>query len=628
LVCGWLVLLTALQGWWPSPVAAQSTFDGYTRVAVPGLWSDRATRGGLRPLAVHAVNNRGDIVGETEVRFDSPTSFHYVVAVIGAGGATFPFGTAAPSRAVALNDRGMVVGVATSGPMTTLIREPAGTVITMSGQLGVALNNHGDVLLQAYQQDPAGVLPRASIRHLDGTVSDLTALNAVFLRFVVSDLNDHGDVVGFIESQPSGAGGPVVADLFLLRAGAAAPEILTRFATRSQAYLNNDRQVVVHEALSGGTRAWLWASGQLLELAPGAVTSRVQDFNDRGEVILAPYSPDGWILYRAGQRTPLLPLQEPPSSYIDPSEFLGITDSGNIVGRYLYCLHEPPPPGSGLEFCAHHYFRADPPLQSWGLGKVVAGNHVTLHWQAPTPVSAATNYVVEAGTTPGGAELGGVLTHSTTTTFTATAPAAEYHVRVRAVSGTNVGPASNDVVVRVPGCDTPEPPRLLRAAVFRNTVDLTWPPVPGAASYVVTARWGDQVLSFDTQSPATSTHRTAPDGNYWVDLRARNACGTSAPSPPTQAIVACLPPTAPQLSASVIGATVTLDWQQSASVATTYVLDVGSVPGATDVASFQTETASLSGNPPVGTYYVRVRAETVCGTGPPSNEVVVSVGAP
>jgi hypothetical protein len=92
--------------------------------------------------------------------------------------------------------------------------------------------------------------------------------------------------------------------------------------------------------------------------------------------------------------------------------------------------------------------------------------------------------------------------------------------------------------------------------------------------------------------------------------------------------VMCLPPAAPQLSASVTGPTVTLDWRDSASVESTFVVDVGSASGAANLGSFRTDTTALSGTPPVGTYYVRVRAETVCGASPPSNEVIVSVTAP
>jgi hypothetical protein len=627
--CRWLVVLTALQGL-ASPVVAQSIFDGYTRVALGGSSAYR-TIGGLRPVAVHAVNNRGDIIGTTQVA-DLFSIVREAVVVRGATGLTFPFGVATQTMAVALNDRGMVVGLvvrtAADVGTTTLIREPGGTVITVPGQVGIALNNHGDVLFQEYE-DPVGLLPRASIRHLDGTASQLTALNAAFPRFVVADLNDRGDVVGFIESKPFGATGPTAADLFLLHAGAAAPVILARFQTQSQAYLNNARQIVINEAqLTGGTRAFLWVDGQLVDLAPGAATSKVRGFNNRGDVILEPSFSSGWTLYQPGQRTPLAPLQEPLSVYVGgPTEFLGITDSRNVLGSFWYCIPEPPSPGSGADPCGQQFFRADP-QQPWGLERVVVGNQVTLHWQLPASLPAPASYLIEAGSTPDGAELGGALIDATSTTLSTSVPAAEYHVRVHAVHGGVAGPASNDVVVRVPGCDTPEPPRRPTAAMFRNTVDLTWPPVLGAASYVLTARWDDQVFSFDTGNSVTSMRTTAPDGNYSVDVRARNACGTSVPSPPTQAIVMCLPPAAPQLSASVTGPTVTLDWRDSASVESTFVVDVGSASGAANLGSFRTDTTALSGTPPVGTYYVRVRAETVCGASPPSNEVIVSVTAP
>lgn len=65
-------------------------------------------------------------------------------------------------------------------------------------------------------------------------------------------------------------------------------------------------------------------------------------------------------------------------------------------------------------------------------------------WVAP-PLSTITNYVVEAGTAPGAANLGTVSVSATA--FTAGGvPAGTYFLRVRAVNTVGSSVASNEVV--------------------------------------------------------------------------------------------------------------------------------------------------------------------------------------
>jgi len=60
---------------------------------------------------------------------------------------------------------------------------------------------------------------------------------------------------------------------------------------------------------------------------------------------------------------------------------------------------------------------------------------------------------------------------------------------------------------------------------------------------------------------------------------------------------------------------------------TTFVIEAGSAPGATNIAVFDTggSGTALTAVATPGTYFVRVRARNTCGTSPPSNEVVVTV---
>jgi hypothetical protein len=93
------------------------------------------------------------------------------------------------------------------------------------------------------------------------------------------------------------------------------------------------------------------------------------------------------------------------------------------------------------------------------------------------------------------------------------------------------------------------------------------------------------------------------------------------------------PPAPGNVAASVTGpggaadpAVVTVRWA-SADAATSYRIEVGSTPGATNIASVETGTTLLSSEQMAanGTYYVRVRAINGCGVSAPSSEPTVTV---
>ncbi|MCC7179421.1 MAG: fibronectin type III domain-containing protein [Acidobacteria bacterium] len=75
------------------------------------------------------------------------------------------------------------------------------------------------------------------------------------------------------------------------------------------------------------------------------------------------------------------------------------------------------------------------------------GSQVDLRWTAPSGGSAPTDYVIEAGSAPGLADLA-VLRVGNVTRFSTQAPPGTYYVRVRGVNAAGVGAASNEVVVR------------------------------------------------------------------------------------------------------------------------------------------------------------------------------------
>ena len=89
-------------------------------------------------------------------------------------------------------------------------------------------------------------------------------------------------------------------------------------------------------------------------------------------------------------------------------------------------------------------------------------------------------------------------------------------------------------------------------------------------------------------------------------------------------------PTAPEnFSATAQGEMVTLTWAQNNDFRRTYILEAGSGPGLTDIASFPVPFAGVSwynlNNVPNGTYYVRLRAVLFSQLSAPSNEVMVTV---
>ena len=97
--------------------------------------------------------------------------------------------------------------------------------------------------------------------------------------------------------------------------------------------------------------------------------------------------------------------------------------------------------------------------------------------------------------------------------------------------------------------------------------------------------------------------------------------GSTTP-PPT-----CTPGTPSNLWATVSGYTVQLGWTPPAPGYLGHLLDVGSGPGLTNIASIPVPapTAGLGGTVPAGRYYVRARTAAACGTGAAGNEIVVDV---
>jgi hypothetical protein len=148
-----------------------------------------------------------------------------------------------------------------------------------------------------------------------------------------------------------------------------------------------------------------------------------------------------------------------------------------------------------------------------------------------------------------------------------------------------------------------------RTAFFAQVRNVT---LPLTGTYVVRlldfrhARRGTYSLRFGSVGPCPSSPPPSPPSGQ-------------APGPPIN------------LTASVTGSTVTLDWGPPSSGGTiiAYVVEAGSSPGDSSVTVFDTgssATTLTAVSVPLGAYFVRLKARNSSGVSPPSNEVVVLVG--
>jgi hypothetical protein len=270
-----------------------------------------------------------------------------------------------------------------------------------------------------------------------------------------------------------------------------------------------------------------------------------------------------------------------------------------------------------------------------GLTASASGASVMLAWLSPTSGAPPIDYVIEAGSAPGLADLASFSTGTAATVFTASGVGAgRYYIRVRSENGAGRSASSAEVLLIVGTGAAPDPPSTLIASASGSTVTLTWSaPTAGATptDYVIEAGSAPglaDLASFSTGTATTVFTATGvAAGRYYVRVRSENAAGRSAPSAEALLVVGggCGGP--PTLSSQVAGTTVTLQWTPSAG-ATSYQLEAGSAAGLNDLANVDTgnaQTTFVATGVAAGTYFVRVRASSACGRTAPSNEVVVSV---
>lgn len=123
---------------------------------------------------------------------------------------------------------------------------------------------------------------------------------------------------------------------------------------------------------------------------------------------------------------------------------------------------------------------------------------------------------------------------------------------------------------------------------------------------------------------ASSVGLPLPIGNrYYVAVRGYTAQGALGPSTPESVVDLASRPGPPAgLRVDVVGPRATLRWSESATggVPSTYLLSVGTAPGAANLLANVSlgNVNAVSGDLPPGTYYVRLQGANVVGVGPAS----------
>ena len=269
-----------------------------------------------------------------------------------------------------------------------------------------------------------------------------------------------------------------------------------------------------------------------------------------------------------------------------------------------------------------------------------SGRSLGMEWDAPIGGDPVNNFALEVGTAPGLTDLL-TLPLGVGRSFSSGVPNGTFWLRVRGANDLGVGDPSEDIgLVMGPagGCvGLPFAPALLSAAVTGPVVALSWGAPSGGVAptgYVIhagVAPGRTDLVAFNTGSTLTGWSGAAPPGTYYVRVAARTACGEGPLSNEVAVSVGtAAPPEVPGLlSAAVTGRVVSLTWSAPSSGAppSSYLLEVGSTSGASNVAAFDTGGAatSIAGSVAPGRYHIRVRARVGAATGPASNEVVVDV---
>jgi predicted phage tail protein len=316
-------------------------------------------------------------------------------------------------------------------------------------------------------------------------------------------------------------------------------------------------------------------------------------------------------------------------------------DAGNQTSATLPAL----PPGATYYFVVRAYNSAGQlgapsneatldlggrPGPPQNLTAGIAGSFVTLTWTPPAGSAGVTQYLVYAGTSPGGVNLVNGLSVGNALSVSGMVPAGRYYARVQAVNAYGAGPVSAEITFVAGGTDQPGNPTGLAISWNGTVATFTWAPGSGATTYYVEAGSvsGAADLARIEVGPTTRFSVDVPPGTYFVRVRAASASGVSGPSNEivVQGRGGPEPPTS--LSSSVSNRVVDLRWFAPAAgpAPAGYVIEAGSARGLANLATIRIgpQTRFVTSAPP-GDYFVRVRSLNARGVSGPSTEIIVRV---
>jgi hypothetical protein len=187
----------------------------------------------------------------------------------------------------------------------------------------------------------------------------------------------------------------------------------------------------------------------------------------------------------------------------------------------------------------------------------------------------------------------------------------------------------------------PDSPTAFAGTADGTNVTFSWTPaLTGTAptSFLLEIGTAPGVTTLPTRSvpwPTTRLTLSLPAGTYHARVRAVNGVGTSAPSPEASVIVEVpspIPGPPGNFAATVSGRTVSFTWTAATTgeAATSYTIEAGNAPGSSNLAHLSTGTPATSlsvPSVPPGTYWVRVRGSNDAGTGAPSQDIAIVMGA-
>jgi hypothetical protein len=161
------------------------------------------------------------------------------------------------------------------------------------------------------------------------------------------------------------------------------------------------------------------------------------------------------------------------------------------------------------------------------------GATVTIEWSG---LPLAQGYTLEAGTTPGVANIATVNLPASVTRVVVFAPNGTYYVRVRGFAGALTGDFSPVQAVTVGGpvtCGTLVAPTVAAANSSYLSVKVDWTPVAGAVGYMVEySRINGTTELAEPAGPTVNsvTKYAGFTGNFFVRVVAHNSCGETAAS--------------------------------------------------------------------------------------------------